>query len=112
MEQGTFKDKSVQEFHSKGESIDGTCVKTEDNQEDLSLFELMDKIEEYDILTSTFHFGRVETTPEETEARDQEDPSTGHLGVLMDSIRNGMKVLIDYTNNEMKALKRDTSIWC
>ena len=62
--------------------------------------------QEYDILTSTFHLGRVETTPEEREARDQEDPSTGHLEVLMDSIRNGMQVLIDYTNNEMKVLER------
>ena len=51
--------------------------------------------QEYDILTSTFHLGRVETTPEEREATDHEDPSIGHLGVLMDSIRNGMKVLID-----------------
>ena len=62
--------------------------------------------QEYVILTSTFHLGRVETTPEERKAKDQEDPSTGHLGVLMDSIRSGMKFLIDYINNEMKALER------
>ena len=37
--------KSVQELNSKGESIDGTCKKKEDDQEDLSLFKLMDKID-------------------------------------------------------------------
>ena len=29
----------------KGESIDGTCKEKEDDQEDLSLFKLMDKID-------------------------------------------------------------------
>ena len=42
----------------------------------------------------------------ETETRNQEDIYTDNLGVLMDSVRNRMKVLFEYTNNEMKALNR------
>ena len=70
----------------------------------------MDTIEGYYILTSTFHLGRVELIPEEKEARNQEDLSTDNLGVLMKSGRNRMKVLLKYTNNEMKALDRHFSM--
>ena len=38
--------------------------------------------QEYDILTSTFYLGRMETTSEEREAREQEDLSTGSLRIL------------------------------
>ena len=109
-----------------GNSIDGTCKEKEDGQEDLSQFELMDKIDvnenldenigagaildtrgntddtvtrqEYEILTSTFHLGMAEMTPEEQKAREQEELSTGPLRVLADSLRSGMKMLINCTN--------------
>ena len=48
----------------------------------------------------------MEPTPEETETRNQEDISTDNIEVLMDSVRNRMKVLIEYTTNEMEALNR------
>ena len=111
-----------------GNSIDGTCKEKEDGQEDLSQFELMDKIDvnenldenigagaildtrgntddtvtrqEYEILTSTFHLGMAGMTPEEQKAREQEELSTGPLRVLADSIRSGMKILINCTNNK------------
>ena len=55
-------------------------------------------IQEYDILSSTFHLGRVEMTHNEREAREQEELSTGPLRVLTDSVRSGMKILISCTN--------------
>ena len=93
----TLKDRSVQESHSRG------ARKKDNNQ---VLFKLTDTTEGYVVLTSTFYLGRVEPTPEETKSRDQEDISTDNLGVLMDSVRKRMKVLIEYTNNEMEALNR------
>ena len=83
----TLKDRSVQESHSRG------ARKKDNNQ---ALFKLTDTTEGYVVLTSTFYLGRVEPTPEETKSRDQEDISTDNLGVLMDSVRKRMKVLIEY----------------
>ena len=37
--------KNVHKTNSKGDSTDGTCTMKEDGQEDLSQFELMDKID-------------------------------------------------------------------
>ena len=39
-------------------------------------------------------------TPEEREAREQEELSTGPIRVLTDSVRSGMKILISFTNNK------------
>ena len=44
---------------------------------------------EYKILTSTFHIGVAEMTPEEQEARAQEELSTGPFRVLTESVRQG-----------------------
>ena len=73
---------------------------------DPSLLESKDTPKGYDILTSTFYLGWMKLTTEETEAINQEDLSTDNIGVLMDSVKNRMKVLIKYTNNQMKALDR------
>ena len=73
---------------------------------DPSLLEPTDTPKGYDFLTSTFYLGWMKLTTEETEARNQEDLSTDNIGVLMDSVKNRMKVIIKYTNNEMKALDR------
>ena len=83
-----------------------TVRKKDNNQKDFSVVKQTDVTEGHIVLTSTFYLGRAEPTPEETESRDQEDIPTDNLWVLMDSLRKSMKVIIEYTNNEMEALNR------
>ena len=56
--------------------------------------------QEHEILTSTFHLGVAEMTPEEQEARAQEELSTSPFRVLAESVRNGMRILVNCTNNK------------
>ena len=56
--------------------------------------------QEHEILISTFHPGVAEMTTEEQEARAQEELSTGPFRVLTDSVRSGMRILINWTNNK------------
>jgi len=43
---------------------------------------------------------KVEMTPEEREAKEQEEFSTGPLRVLTDSVKNNTQVLINCRNNK------------
>jgi hypothetical protein len=42
--------------------------------------------------------------------RNQEDISIENLGALIDSVRNRMETLVDYTINEMKTLDKHFAI--
>ena len=89
--------KKIQETDDEGDRIDGTCREKEDSHEDFPKAKPTNNVdkgedltdtsiptnrEEYKIMTSTFHFGVAEMTPEEQEARAQEELSTGPLRVL------------------------------
>ena len=42
----------------------------------------------------------AEMTPEEREAREQEELSTGPIRVLRDFVRSGIKIMINCTNSK------------
>ena len=46
----------------------------------------------HDVPSGVLHPRMVEITPEEREAKEQEELSTGPLRVLTDSVRDGMQV--------------------
>ena len=56
--------------------------------------------QEHEVLTGASHPRMVEMTPEEREAKEQEELSTGLLRVLTNSVRDGTQILIDCSNNK------------
>ena len=88
----TVRDKNAQNAYTEEES----------RKEDLSLVKQTNSPEGCFILQSTFYLLRTKPTTEDKEARNREDMSTENFGALMDSVRNRMETLVNYTIDEIK----------